>query len=125
MQTVLSIVGLPGAGKSTVAYAVAAALNASILSTGESLRGVARQNPSLARALSEGKLGPEDLVKQFVDEFLAEHRIAILDGYPRHREQAAYLLTKTSRLIVAHLVVEPAVRIRRIRQRTLRDDYTD
>lgn len=125
MKTILSIIGLPGAGKSSVANAVSSALNVPALSTGDALRRVAQLEPDLSNALAEGKLGPELLVRRFVDEFVELHSIAILDGYPRHGEQAAYLLTKPARLIVAHLEIDPTIAMARIRQRPARGDDSD
>lgn len=125
MRPILSIVGLSGAGKSTVARGVAEQLGVKPLSTGEALREVAVTQPELASALAAGLLGPEDLVKQLVDAYLANGDTAVLDGYPRHRAQAESLLGRSRPLLIVHLAIDPEVALARIRQRPMRGDDTE
>jgi adenylate kinase family enzyme len=119
---VLTVLGLPGSGKSTVARALGTARGIPVLSTGEQLRLIAERDAALAAALAEGRLGPEDLVQPMVDQFLRTHPIAVLDGYPRHRAQAELLQSTGARLWVLHLRVERDTAVSRIMQRPKRGD---
>lgn len=122
MSTAVTIVGLPGSGKSTVARAIAAARGVPVLSTGERLRLLALTDPALATALAGGELGPEDVVQRIVDDFLRAHPLVVLDGYPRHLAQATALQRACPRLWVIHLSISPHLALRRIAQRARRGD---
>jgi adenylate kinase family enzyme len=87
----LAILGLPGAGKTTLAQELAGRIPGRLISTGEALRAVAAADASLAAKLAAGGLGPEKLVIQLVQEAVlaAATEALILDGFPRHAAQIA------------------------------------
>jgi adenylate kinase family enzyme len=119
---VVCVVGLPGAGKTTVASALASALDTTALSLGQMLRAIAETDVQLASTLNAGLLGPESIVARFVEEFVQARRVAILDGYPRHRGQAEKVLTFDQRTLVVSLEVDPQLAAARSQQRALRGD---
>lgn len=124
MQTIVSFVGLPGSGKSTLASAIATRLQLPILSTGKQLRLLSATDSGLEDTLATGQLGPESVVQAMVDTFLDEHPVAVLDGYPRHPEQARHLLERSAHLVVVRLIVPREVAVSRIAQRPKRGDDT-
>ena len=92
------LLGAPGVGKGTQAKALMAAYRIPQISTGDILRANIAQGTELgkkARALmDEGKLVDDDSVNGMVANRLAEpdvNRGFILDGYPRTRQQAAFI----------------------------------
>lgn len=119
---VLCVVGLPGAGKTTVANALASATGTIALSPGQALRALARTDGALANALNAGALGPEHIVGKLVDEFVHTSRIAILDGYPRHRAQAHKILSFDKRKLIVSLELDSQLAAVRSRQRDPRGD---
>jgi adenylate kinase family enzyme len=122
MSSVLAIVGIPGAGKTTLSQALSDALHVPTLSTGEALRQLARENKKLADLLADGVLGPEGVVRSLVDDFLLRNHVSILDGYPRHRAQAAHLASVTSELTLVYLDIQHEVAAERVRRRPKRGD---
>jgi adenylate kinase family enzyme len=85
----LAILGLPGAGKTTLTQELARRLCGHLLSTGGALRALAATDASLAADLASGGPGPEALVIQLVQEAV---RVAgtdplIVDGFPRYAAQ--------------------------------------
>jgi adenylate kinase family enzyme len=82
----ISLLGLPGAGKTTVARAVAGCFGWKRLSTGEELRRMSHTQPNLASQLAEGQMGPEGLVLGVVAQAVASGggSVLVLDGFPRH-----------------------------------------
>jgi len=86
----LAILGLPGAGKTTLAGHLAGSLRCRAFSTGEALRALAAVDGSLAAALATGKLASEDLITRLVGEAVAGAgtEALVLDGFPRHAAQA-------------------------------------
>jgi adenylate kinase len=110
--------GSPGSGKGTQAKLLKRCLSGPHISTGDMLRShihlhdeIGAQSETLIKS---GRLVPDELVNRLVadrlDESDAKQSGAILDGYPRTRNQAAVLLellTKGGyRAVVVHLVVD-------------------
>src|SRR5689334_14095444 len=95
-QTV-ALVGLPGAGKTAVSMRLSTEFGWCRLSTGEALRSLASRDSELAARLASGQLGPDAVVAEIVQQFLAgvESR-RVMDGYPRHRAQAEWLRNNCS-----------------------------
>jgi adenylate kinase family enzyme len=114
----VALVGLPGAGKTTVSMRLSAEFGWSRLSTGEALRGLASRDSELSARLASGELGPEAVVAEIVQRFLAGVKIRrVMDGYPRHRAQAEWLRINCSQLRVIHLVVPRSVATERLLNR--------
>jgi adenylate kinase family enzyme len=122
MTVVVFVVGIPGAGKSTVAGSLASALGSPVLSIGERLRELSTGDSNLAASLSAGSLGPEAVVQGVVDGFIRAHSIAVVDGYPRHLKQALYLRSLEMRKLVVHLALDQGRAIERIQRRATRMD---
>lgn len=96
----LILMGPPGAGKSTVAHALAEHIPVSIISTGVLLRAEIATGSSLGReiaaAIDHGNYVSDALMNQVLEQHLAQlpaDKGLILDGYPRTLSQAQYLPT--------------------------------
>lgn len=113
----VSILGMPGAGKTTVSGLLAQRLRSPRLSTGEAVRDLARDDAELRSLLEAGELAPEATVAALIARFLdenAEAPVRVLDGYPRHVTQAEYLRGRSTRLIVVVLEIHPGLAVSRI-----------
>lgn len=94
----LILMGPPGAGKSTVAHAIAECIPVSIISTGVLLRAEIATGSALgaeiAAAIDHGNYVTDDLINQVLVQHLAQlpaDKGLILDGYPRTLRQAQCL----------------------------------
>lgn len=92
------LLGAPGAGKGTIAEALAAATEYTHLSTGDMLRAAVKQGTELGRAadayMRKGNLVPDDLIVQMVVDHLSRgpaDRRYMFDGFPRTLTQAELL----------------------------------
>lgn len=101
-KTVFTFFGPPGSGKGTLAQMCKEELNFKILSTGNLCRIAMNKNDErskqITQALKEGKLAPDELIAEMVEEWLEaetnkDDNSIILDGYPRTLKQADLLLT--------------------------------
>lgn len=97
METII-LLGAPGAGKGTIAEAIALATDYVHVSTGDMLREAVKQGTELGRAadafMKQGKLVPDGLiVKMVIDRLRREpaDRRYMFDGFPRTRVQAEML----------------------------------
>lgn len=122
MNVVVFVVGIPGAGKSTISAGLALALGSPVLSIGERLRELSARDPALADGLATGSLGPEQIVRSLVDDFLATNPVAVVDGFPRHREQALRVQELRGNVLVVHLALAQERAIERIQGREARMD---
>lgn len=96
----LILMGPPGAGKSTVAHALAEHIAVNIISTGVLLRAEIATGSALGReiaaAIDHGNYVSDALMNQVLEQHLAQlptDKGLILDGYPRTLSQAQYLPT--------------------------------
>lgn len=92
------LLGAPGAGKGTQAKIISKKLNLPIVSMGDMLREMIKQDEELKlKALpymGAGKLVPNEIVKEILKKRLEKQDCKdgfILDGYPRNKEQAELL----------------------------------
>ena len=93
------LLGAPGSGKGTLAQMLVKELNYEHLSTGDMFRQTAKEDTPFGRnvkALMEtGHLISDDITNemtaQYINKMLKAKKHFILDGYPRTKNQAAYL----------------------------------
>ena len=116
MQAVV-LFGSPGSGKGTQAGLLKNCLKVPHVSTGDMLREHIRDGNALGVRVSStmqaGALVRDEVVNRLVERRLAEPDARtgfILDGYPRTREQAEYLIgwldSRSIRELVIHLIVD-------------------
>src|SRR6266542_1498789 len=125
MVRALVLFGSPGSGKGTQAKLLSAFLKVPHISTGDMLRERAHAGNSVGTAvvatMHAGSLVADAVVTRMVEERLAQPDCAhgfILDGHPRTREQAMFLIDwmdrRGIREVVIHLVVDYNVIITRL-----------
>lgn len=127
---IIILIGLPGCGKGTQGSFLATKLGIPVISTGEVIRKMLKDDQEAAAwhsDVSQGKLLPSSLINKFMAEFLArlEYRGGcILDGYPRSLEQANFLATITdrSKVKVIYFKIAEQLVIKRILARFSCDD---
>ncbi|MBU4199127.1 MAG: nucleoside monophosphate kinase [Verrucomicrobia bacterium] len=92
------LLGAPGAGKGTIAEALAAATDYVHISTGDMLRAAVKQGTELGRAadacMQKGNLVSDDLIVKMVVDHLSRgpaDRRYMFDGFPRTLAQAELL----------------------------------
>lgn len=90
------LIGPPGSGKGTQAKKILADFCFSYFSAGDILRDLVKENSNLGRkiaeTMSQGKLVPDRLMAEIVEDFLIKNEGSILfDGYPRGIGQAKFL----------------------------------
>ncbi len=119
---ILTLIGLPGSGKGTQGQMLAKKLGIPLISIGDMLRTIIRENGEEAKLLnqyiSEGKLVPSELTNKIVQKILlldAQKNGCIFDGYPRNLVQAKFLENITNqKIITIFFDIEDEVVIKRI-----------
>jgi adenylate kinase family enzyme len=85
----VSLIGLPGSGKTTLCRSLAEALGWHAFIIGDALRAEAGSDPGLQRMLDRGELAPENLAVELMKD--AARATAgqglVIDGFPRHHDQ--------------------------------------
>jgi adenylate kinase len=125
MTRAIVLFGSPGSGKGTQAKLLSACLKIPHISTGDMLRERAHKGNSIGTAvvatMQAGSLVADEVVDRMVEERLAEPDCAsgfILDGHPRTRRQAEFLIRwmdqRGIREVVIHLVVDYNIIISRL-----------
>jgi len=112
MMRAIVLFGSPGSGKGTQAKLLSTCLKIPHISTGDMLRERAQAGNSVGTAvvatMHAGALVADSVVDQMVEERLAQPDCAtgfILDGHPRTREQALFLIDWLDRRAIAELVI--------------------
>ncbi|NJN73802.1 MAG: nucleoside monophosphate kinase [Limnothrix sp. RL_2_0] len=130
----LIILGGSGAGKSTQAKKVCAALNLQLVSVGEILRSAIANRTALGKQAEayviQGKLIPDELMIQFMGDRLSQPDMAagwILEGYPRtafQAEELDFLLDGSNQTLdwAIYLQVADELLLERSQKRGLPDD---
>ena len=130
-------IGPPGAGKGTQAQRLVELLGVPHVSTGDMLRQAISQGTELGKQaqgyMQAGKLVPDELVLQIVNECLDDARMqkgCLFDGFPRNVEQAEALdelLSKrgTPLSMVLELQVDTQELVRRMLSRKRPDDTSE
>ncbi len=123
-QTVIILLGPPGAGKGTHAVELSKKLSLPHISTGDILRENLRKQTALGllakKYMDGGKLVPDDLVIQMLLERVSEkdcQKGYILDGFPRTLGQAKVLdehLKNRAEVVTVNLSVADNLLIERI-----------
>jgi adenylate kinase len=125
MVRAIVLFGSPGSGKGTQAKLLSACLKIPHISTGDMLRERIHAGNAVGTAvvatMHAGALVADDVVDRMVEERLAQPDCAsgfILDGHPRTREQAIFLIDwmerRGTREVVIHLVVDYNIIITRL-----------
>lgn len=109
----VAIIGSPGAGKTTLAAAVAAEFGLEVLTAGDIAR---RYDPG---SIERGDMADPIIIKRGVEKFIASNDGWVLDGYPRTPDQ---MLTLQADVEVILLNVERSIAVERLRKRGREDD---
>ena len=125
-NSIIVLVGPPGAGKGTQAAKLAGKFNLIPLSTGQVLREEARKGSALGKAaqtiMEKGDLVPDSLVAEIVRQRVQgveSSRTVLLDGFPRNFAQAKQLeeLKGKRPVLVLNISVDEDVVMKRLTTR--------
>lgn len=138
MRIIVSVVGRPGCGKTTLEQYLAPLLGSEKISIGDTLRRERAQKTPRGLKYEEkarrGELASDAIANEiFVDDFnqLDAVQAVVLDGYPRTERQALFLdeFCRTRRLdckiLLIHLVVSERVAQERVLKRALKEHRVD
>jgi adenylate kinase family enzyme len=86
----VSLIGLPGSGKTSLCRSLAKAIGWHAFVIGDALRARAATDPALQKMLDQGQLAPENIAIELMREAAkdAAGQGLVIDGFPRHRDQA-------------------------------------
>jgi adenylate kinase len=120
------IFGAPGAGKGSYASRLQAKLSVDVISMGDILREIIKENSDLAKkvksSMEKGALVPDDVVVEVLKQHLSKiskGKGFILDGYPRTLDQAKKLDTITPIDVIMQLNVPDWIIIERLLSRRI------
>lgn len=115
----VSLIGLPGAGKTTLCRSLAKALGWQAFVIGDALRGRAASDQALKAMLDQGQLAPESVAIELMKEAATEAagKGLVVDGFPRHRDQVQLAKDLFQPWTVLYLHVPPGMAESRLRDR--------
>jgi len=126
---IIVILGLPGIGKGTQSKYISDKYGLKHLSTGDMLRDhMARKTPlgvSIQKKMDKGEFVSDEMINKMVRETLNSSPNAILDGYPRTAQQAAYLDSYTKVEKIIYLDGLPETAKKRALQRATMEKRSD
>ena len=102
------LLGPPGAGKGTQSANIADEYDVPHVTTGDALRAnkdMQTEHGTPRSFMEAGELVPDPVVNEIVAEALGDGEGYVLDGYPRNKEQVAYLAEITTLDVVCLLSV--------------------
>lgn len=127
----ISVLGLPGAGKTTLTKTLSQHLSAKMVTAGDVARQLSMVDPEVENALSQGQLAPRSkmnaAMRATLDELLNQRTgNVIVDGYPRYMEQLAdlWLIAKSADAFAVFVVLSSTKELSKARllQRARSDD---
>lgn len=123
---IISIIGMPGAGKTTLGKNIATRFGFEHISAGDIARQLAVSDAETAKALEDGQFAPRDKMNAVMGELILNHgdRKIVLDGYPRYDEQLAPLLAFEDTVYVLLGCTEEVAR-QRLAGRGRADDHIE
>jgi aminoglycoside phosphotransferase/adenylate kinase family enzyme/predicted 2-oxoglutarate/Fe(II)-dependent dioxygenase YbiX len=139
VQKAVLLLGVPGAGKSTVAAALARRHGLGAVNFGAGVRALGGSSSPLARALEAARAAPPPpgtpRTRWLPDGLSAQvfatqlpppgNELLLLDGYPRRRSQSTQLETDAWALLaVVHLKVSPETQAARLAHRAQHERVT-
>lgn len=89
-QAIIAIIGLPGAGKTTLSKSLAA-LGLTVIEGGEVARDLAKVDHDVSLALSKGEMAPREkmnaAMREVIYNAVLTGETVVIDGYPRYKDQ--------------------------------------